>query len=166
PKIFAKTNIHGAPPVGMLCLVAGDLLLILTGLVNTSGLITMLLAGSCFWIASYIITHINVLALRRRYPETDRNKKLMFWGIPQILGMIGSVFMVWNIAEGDARILIYKIFFVMFVILAVFAAMWSKFVLKKPLFAPAPMDEVLALESPETLSQPAVRPELAVKQSH
>ncbi|MDR1330173.1 MAG: APC family permease [Oscillospiraceae bacterium] len=137
PRVFGRTNGRGAPYVGMSLLVVCILIMILTGYVNSGGLINMILAGSCFWLASYILTHLNVLVLRRRYPNAERNKKLMLAGLPQIIGMLGCVYMIWNISSDmDSRVRIYKLFFVLFAALAVFALIWCKAVLKAKPFEP------------------------------
>jgi amino acid transporter len=127
PKFLRTVNRYNSPWVGMILIVAAVITMVLTGYVNTNGLINMLLAGSCFWIASYIFTHLNVLVLRRRYPNAMRNEKLKLLGIPQIIGMIGCVYMIWNISDDmDARMMIYKVFGILFVILAIFAWMWTR----------------------------------------
>jgi len=137
PKFLGKTNKYRSPWVGMLLLVVFIFFMIFSGIVNTSGLIGMLLAGSCFWLASYVLTHLNVLVLRKRYPGAIRNKKLKLWGIPQIIGMIGSVFMIWNISpDMDDRIMIFKIFGVLFVIMALFAFGWVRSAMKAKPFEP------------------------------
>jgi amino acid transporter len=137
PRIFRRTNSYNAPYVGMSLLVLSILTMILSGYVNSSGLINLILASSCFWLASYVLTHLNVLVLRRRYPDAHRNKKLTLWGIPQIIGMIGCVFMIWNISgDMESRMMIYKIFGILFAALSIFAYAWVTIVLKTKMFEP------------------------------
>jgi len=137
PSVFKKINNKNVPVAGMLLVAVVDFLMIITGYVNSNGLVTMILAGSCFWLTSYIMTHINVLLLRKRYPNAPRNKKLILFGIPQILGILGNIYMIWNISSDmDSRIEIYKIFTILFVILACYACIWVKFVMKMELFRP------------------------------
>lgn len=148
PKSFAKTNKRDVPLVGLFVLAIGNAFLIITGLTQTSGLINMLLAASCFWLTSYILVNITVLVLRRRYPNhPGRNKKLMLLGIPQLVGIVGDIYMIWNIAEGDARITIYKIFLVLLAVLIAFSVVWVKFIKKEPMFKPATIDEVEEMNS-------------------
>jgi amino acid transporter len=137
PKFLRTVNRYNSPWVGMIIIVIAVLTMIMTGYVNTNGLIDMLLAGSCFWIASYIFTHLNVLVLRRRYPNAMRNNKLKLLGIPQVIGMIGCVYMIWNISDDmDARVMIYKIFGLLFAALAIFAWMWVRGKMKVYPFKP------------------------------
>jgi amino acid transporter len=121
----------------MLLIVVIVVSMIASGYVNSGGLINMLLAGSCFWLASYILTHINVLVLRRRYPNSQRNKKLTLGGVPQIIGVVGNIYMIWNISpEPDAKKLIFKLFFILFAVLAVYAFVWVGVVRKTKPFEP------------------------------
>jgi amino acid transporter len=137
PSVFRKLNRKNVPWVGMALLAAADVVMIVTGYVNSSGLINLILAGSCFWLTSYILTHINVLVLRKRYPNANRNKKLMFAGIPQIVGIVGNVYMIWNISsDADSRIMIFKVFALLFVLLAAYAFAWVKFIQKAKPFEP------------------------------
>ena len=39
-----------------------------------------------------------MLILRKRNPEYPRKKWLTLGGIPQIIGILGNVYMIWNIS--------------------------------------------------------------------
>jgi amino acid transporter len=137
PAIFGKVNSKNVPWIGMALLVIIDMIMIVTGYVNSSGLINLILAGSCFWLSSYILTHLNVLVLRKRYPNANRNKKLVLAGIPQIVGIVGNIYMIWNISgDMESRLMIYKVFFILFVLLAVYALIWIIGVNKTKPFKP------------------------------
>lgn len=141
PATFTKTNPHNVPWVGMLLLAVLDGVMLISGFVNSNGLINMILAGSCFWLTSYILTHINVLVLRKRYPHADRSKRLMLAGIPQIVGIAGCIYMIWNITgDMEGRVIIYRLFFILLAILAAYAFLWVKFKLKKKPFEPINMN--------------------------
>ena len=143
PDIFQKKNGRGTPVAGLVVMVAAISVNLMTGFATSSGLTNLLLAASCFWLTSYILVNITVLVLRKRYPNAEgRNKKLTLLGIPQIICIVGDVFMIWNIAEGDDRIFIYKIFLVLFAILLVYAFIWVKAVKKVPAFKCATLDEI------------------------
>jgi amino acid transporter len=147
PIVFTRKNRFGAPVVGLFAFSAVVLIEILAEFANSAGLVNVLLAASCFWLTSYIFVSITVLSLRKRYPgHPGRSKRLKLWGLPQIICIIGDVFMIWNIAEGDSRILIYKIFFVILAVLIVYAVVWTKFIKKSPMFKGASLDDVLYSE--------------------
>lgn len=147
PKVFVKKNKNNVPIAGLVLIFGGVLLTLITGFTQSSGLATILMAGTCFWLTSYILVNISVLILRKKYPDMPgRNKKLTLWGIPQILCIVGDIFMIWNVAEGDARILIYKIFFGLLALLVAYAFVWVKVIKKMPLFKTADVN-VLNLKS-------------------
>lgn len=143
PEAFAKKNQHNVPLMGMLFIGIGDAILIISGLTASNTLSTLLLAASCFWLTSYILINTTVLVLRRRYPDhKGRNGQLTFGGIPQILAIVGDVYMILNIAEGAQRIFIYKMYFIILLIMMAYAVIWTKFIKKQPMFVPATLDEV------------------------
>ncbi|KAF5090501.1 hypothetical protein DSECCO2_15640 [anaerobic digester metagenome] len=50
--------------------------------------------------------------------------------------------MIWHIAEGDTRLLVYKIFFGLFAILIAYAVIWVKVIKKISLFETADVHEM------------------------
>ncbi|MDR3248025.1 MAG: APC family permease [Treponema sp.] len=147
PAFFMKKNRFQVPVAGLVMVTASILLLVGTGFTQSSGLVNILLAASCFWLTSYILVSMTVLILRQRYPDhPGRNKKLIFGGIPQILCILGDLFMIWNIAEGPARIFIYQLFLVILGVMIVFSVVWVKFIKKQPLFKGAAIQDVVANE--------------------
>ncbi len=50
--------------------------------------------------------------------------------------------MIWNIAQGDDRIFIYKVFFILLSAMITFAVIWVKVVKKAPAFQCATLDEI------------------------
>jgi amino acid transporter len=143
PSIFARKNSKGTPIAGLAILAAAITINLVTGFTQSSGLTTLLLAASCFWLSAYILVNISVLVLRRRYPDAPgRNKRLMFFGIPQLICIVGNIYMIWNIASGADRIFIYKIFGVLLVIMLAYAVIWIKLVKKASLFACPNMSKI------------------------
>lgn len=143
PVVFAKKNGHQVNIAGLLFLVIGNAIMILTGFTNSETLSTLLLAASCFWLTSYGLINLTVLILRKRYPDLpERNKKLTLLGIPQILAIIGDIYMIINIAEGEERIYIYKIYGIILLAMIVFSVIWVKFVKKQPMFKGVTLEEI------------------------
>ena len=83
--------------------------IIASGLGATEGVSFLLLSGSCFWLLTYCLVHVTVLILRKRNPEYPRKKWLTLGGIPQIIGILGNVYMIWNISTGETRIKIFEL---------------------------------------------------------
>jgi len=159
PAVFNKKNKKGAPVAGLILMVLAISAILVLNLANSSGLTTLLLAASCFWLTSYILVNITVLLLRKRYPDAKgRNKKLIFGGIPQIICIIGDIFMIWNIAEGDTRIFIFKVFFALLFIMTAYAFVWVKVIKKAPAFKCATLEEVNSIKlEDETVGKEALQ---------
>lgn len=153
PAFFKKRSKNGTPVPGLVLMILAISIILITGFANSSGLTTLLLAASCCWLTSYILVNITVLVLRKRYPNAQgRNKKMTLWGIPQIICIIGDIYMIWNIAEGDARIFIYKIFFGLLAVMIAFALIWVKVIKKEPAFRHVSLDEVNGIKLEENKS--------------
>jgi amino acid transporter len=137
PAVFRKTNRFRAPWPGMILLWISVCAMIISGYVKSAGLINLLLAGSCFWLTSYVLIHLSVLVLRRRYPNVKRSKWLTMGGVPQVVGILGCLYMVWNISSDPSdRLLIFKTFGALFALLALYAAAWVGLVKRGRLFKP------------------------------
>ena len=147
PEIFLKKNKRGAYYVGILMIGTIMIVVNATGLSTSDSLAFMILVAIVFWMVSYVIADINVLIFRKRLPKAPRTFKVPFGPVIPILAIIGNIFMIWNI-DGDpaTRNLIFKIDGIIFLILAVYAVLWCKLKLKKPMFQPVPVHEVMAME--------------------
>ncbi len=159
PSVFSKKNKKDTPIAGLAMLAIVIAINLITGFTQSSGLTTLLLAASCFWLSSYILVNISVLVLRKRYPNASgRNKKLTLGGIPQLICIAGNIFMIWNIAAGDTRIFIYKIFGVILMVMFAYAVIWIKIIKKASLFACPDMMEinkVALMKEEQALTEPA-----------
>lgn len=149
PQFFGKTNKYNTPYLGVLIFGAVIMLIEGTGMASTGAISFLILTASVFWMVCYIILHIDVLVLRRRLPKAPRNFRVKGGPVLPLIGIIGTSYMVFHIS-GDAaqRVTIWKLVAVIFLILAVYAVIWIRVKMKKPLFKPVPIHQVLAMESP------------------
>lgn len=148
PSFFMKKNKYGTPYFGLL-LIGGVMILInATGLSNSEQLSFLILTGSVFWIFAYIILHCDVLILRKRTPKAPRTFKLPLGPVIPLIGIIGNAFMIYNIdSDWDIKLRIYKICVIVLAILTVYAGIWVKCVIKRPLFKAYQIKEVMAMEN-------------------
>ena len=119
-----------------------------TGLSTSDSLSFMITIAIVFWMVSYVIQNINVLIFRKRLPKAPRTFKVPFGPLIPIIGVIGNVFMILNI-DGDpsVRAQIFTIDGIIFVLLAIYSVLWCKLKLKKEMFKPIPIHEVMAMEN-------------------
>lgn len=148
PEFFLKKNKKGAYYIGILMIGAIMILVNATGLSTSDSLSFMITLAIVFWMVSYVIANCNVLIFRKRMPKAPRTFKIPFGSVIPMIGIIGNLFMIWNI-DGDpaVRTKIFMIDGLIFIVLAIYAALWCRYKLKKPMFKPIAMHEVMAMEN-------------------
>lgn len=148
PAIFEKRNKKGAPYIGILAVAAVMILINATGLSSADSLSFLILTGCVFWMISYIISNINVIILRKRAPKVPRTFKAPFGILMPLVGIVGNLFMIWNIdGNPETKKSIFLLCGAVFLLLSVYGIFWTKFVMKRKLFQPIPMQEVMAMEN-------------------
>ena len=148
PGVFCRKNKRGAYYVGIL-MIGGIMIFVnATGLSNSSSLSFMILVAMVFWMISYIVQDINVLIFRKQFPRMPRTFRVPGGPIIPILAIIGNAFMIFHI-DGDpaVRNSIFRIDGICFIILALYAVLWCRLVLKRPLFKHYEMKDVMAMEN-------------------
>ena len=148
PHAFARENRCGAPWVAIL-FVSG-LIAVFAYLSDGSpdAISFLILVGSVFWMTSYIFTHLDLIVLRRRMPNAPRAFKVPGGIVLPIIGIIGTVFMILNIASDPVeRNLIWLIAGAVFLLLSVYAIAWIKLKMRMPVLKPVPIPQVLAMEN-------------------
>ncbi len=148
PSFFMKRNSKGTPYIGLLIVSALMIIINAAGLSTSDELTFLILTGCTFWILSYIVLHCDVLILRKRLPKAPRTFKLPLGPVIPVIGIIGNAFMIYNIdPDPDVKRKIYTIFLGVLAFLSVYAVIWIKAVMKRPVFKPFQIKEVMAMES-------------------
>jgi amino acid transporter len=107
---------------------------------DSAAISLLLLAAALAWLLAYIIVHIDVIALRRRYPQLARPFRSPFYPWPQVIGILGMVFAIINVSPApEMTVSIFSSAGVVLGVISVIAAIWVKFVMRKPLFTPEPL---------------------------
>lgn len=148
PQIFAKTNKKGVPYVGVI--FVSLFIFIFAALSNDSSdaISFLILAGSVFWMISYILAHIDVLILRKRLPKAPRSFKTPGGILLPVIGIIGTVYMILNIStDPQERLAIWMVTGGTFLVLAIYSFLWIKFKMKMPVFKSVPVEKVMAMEN-------------------
>lgn len=109
---------------------------------NTSAILNILVLSACTtWIISYIIAQLDVLILRKKYPDLNRPFKAPFYPYLQIIGIISCVYMIATIhPDPSVQSKIYLIAGGFMAGILIFAFTWLK-VKKIPLFQPTSLEE-------------------------
>ena len=129
---------------------------------NITIITTLLSAASVTWLFSYIIAQVDVLILRKRYPNIERPFKVPLSPILPIIGIIACVYMIIAITPNwSQKLAIYGISGSMMLAICLYAFFWLKYK-NLPMFKPLTIEElkqensVVEEESLEFL--PAIEP--------
>lgn len=148
PHIFAKTNKHGMPWFGQVFVSVS--IFIFAALSNNSAdaINFLILAGSVFWMISYILAHIDVLVFRKRLPKVPRSFKVPGGPVIPIIGIVGTTLMVLGISSDPVeRMKIWLLTGVTFVVLGIYAFFWIKYRMKMKVFKSVPIEKVMAMDN-------------------
>lgn len=145
PQFKLLSKRHNTPWVAVLfvSLITGAPVLLMGNDPATIGL--LLLAAAIAWLLAYIICHLDVIALRRRYPLLARPFKTPFYPLTQLVGIAGmlvSIYYVSPTPEMTAAIFGYA--GAVLGLVSLIAILWIKLVMRKPLFRPEPLESALA----------------------
>ena len=98
PKIFAKTNKHKVPWFGQVFVSTSIFIFAYVSDSSADMISFLILAGSVFWMVSYILAHVDVIVFRKRLPKAPRSFKIPGGIIIPVIGIIGTVYMILNIS--------------------------------------------------------------------
>ncbi|SHH72788.1 APC family permease [Clostridium grantii] len=147
PKIFTKTNKYDIPYVAVVLIGVVFIITLSTGISTAEQLVLYILTGAVFWMVAYIVAHLDVLVLRKKYPNHKRGFQIKLFGLPQIIGILGMIYMIVNVSpDPEMKVQILKSVGVWFVILTVYGVIWIKKVMKKNLFETVSIEEVLEMD--------------------
>lgn len=150
PKVF--TYIHPKFRTPWVGIITVFFLLCIPFLLSISmDLIATLILCSCVtWLISYIIAQVNVMILRKKYPDIHRPFKTPFYPLPQIIGILATVYMIVTIhPEPEMKMQIFSISGSFLLAIVIYAWLWLSYK-KQPLFTPVPLEQIkgdLELES-------------------
>lgn len=148
PRVFAKTNKRGVPYFGVIFVSVFIFVFAVLSNNSSDAISFLILAGSVFWMISYILAHIDVLILRKRLPKAPRSFKVPCGPLFPLIGIAGTVYMILNIStDPKERIAIWLLTGGTFLVLAIYSFFWIRFKMKMPVFKSVPMEKVLAMEN-------------------
>lgn len=110
---------------------------------------TLILASCVTWLLSYVIAQINVIILRRRYPNIKRPFRTPLFPIPQIIGIAACLYMILTIhPETEMKLRIYAISGGFMLLIVTYAICWLRYK-RIPLFRPIPLEQLYGLSTTE-----------------
>jgi amino acid transporter len=143
PSLFARLHSRWGTPWAGILFIAGIIGIPLVLLANKKDLILLLLlSAATFWLVAYMVAHLVVILLRRKYPDHQRPFKTPLYPIPQILGIFGMGYAIWyNSPSPEVSRQVYLNSAMIFTAISIYAFLWVKYKMKKGLFEAEPIDE-------------------------
>lgn len=149
PAIFQKKNKHGAPYFVILMLGIITIIIEASGISTGEQVSFLTLTCSLFWMLSYIVSHINVIVLRKKMKHVPRSFKTPLFPLMQVVGIGVTVYMMYNIStDPTKRLHIYLLCLALFIGLFIYAFFWVKYKMKMPLLKSVGVHQVMAMENP------------------
>ena len=148
PKIFAKTNKHKVPWFGQVFVTVSIFIFAYVSDSSADMISFLILAGSVFWMVSYILAHVDVIVFRKRLPRAPRNFKVPCGILFPIIGIVGTIYMILNIStDPQERLMLWLLTGCSFLILGIYSAIWIKVKMKMKVFKSVPLENVMAMEN-------------------
>ena len=148
PKIFAKTNKHKVPWFGQVFVSVSIFIFAYVSDSSADMISFLILAGSVFWMVSYILAHVDVIVFRKRLPRAPRNFKVPCGLLFPIIGIVGTIYMILNIStDPQERLMLWLLTGCSFLILGIYSAIWIKVKMKMKIFKSVPLEKVMAMEN-------------------
>lgn len=145
PAIFMKVHPKTQTPwVGILFVA----LLIMIPMVLLRSqediILTLMISAATCWLVAYVIAHIDLMVLRKRYPSFKRPFKSPWYPLPQILGIIGMVYMILNNSPSpEMTVQVYVNSGIIVLLAGIYAGGWVTYRMKKGWFEPEPIEKAL-----------------------
>lgn len=133
PAIFGRLHPRWNSPwpgiIFVFLLVCGPLVLLAEA---KDIILLMLISAATYWLVAYMVAHVNVMILRKRYPDYPRPFSTPLYPLPQLLGILGMGFAIWkNSPSPDISRQVYLNSAIMFIVISAYAYFWVKHKMKK-----------------------------------
>ena len=131
--MLKAVNRYNTPWVGIVMMALFTSIPFVT--LDIDSLIVLVIAATTSYLLAYIISHIDVIVLRRRFPNLKRPYKTPFYPIPQIVGIVSMLYVIINNSPApEMTQMVFTIAGSMLAVVAIIGALWVKFYMKKGLF--------------------------------
>ena len=111
---------------------------------SQDAIILLMISAATVWLLVYLIAHVNLIVLRRKYPQYHRPYLSPFYPIPQILGIISMIYLIINNSPTPEMTKdVYLNVGLIVAVTAVYAGFWIRFKMKKEFFKGEPLDNVV-----------------------
>lgn len=136
---------YRTPYVGIICISLSMLAVLVSGLAGIETIVIYIMAAAFSWLLAYIIAHLDVIILRVRQGGVARPYKSQLFPVPQVLGIVGMGYMMFNIfPDPVTKAEIFKYAFYFIGAAVVYAVVWIKLVMGRGLFETRSIQEAMS----------------------
>lgn len=106
--------------------------------------ILLMISCAAIFLLVYIMAHVDLIILRKKYPEFRRSYRSPFYPVIQIISIIGMIYLIINNSPSPEMTKDVYLNAGLFVgIVAIYAIFWIKYKMKKKFFKAEPIDKIL-----------------------
>ncbi|MBV5284432.1 MAG: APC family permease [Paludibacter sp.] len=145
PPIFMRLHSKWRTPwIGILVVATIITIAILLFKKSTDGLLMLVISGASCYLLAYIITHIDLMVLRKKYPNYPRSYISPWFPFVQIIGILGMTYaFINNSPSPELRFNVFTNVAIFIGVTAVFAFFWVRYKMKKGLFEPEAIEQAI-----------------------
>ena len=105
----------------------------------------MVLSAATLWVLAYIVAHINVIILRKKYPSFHRLFKTPLYPLPQIICIAEMSYILLHVSPSpDMAATVYINAGLIFFAILIYSFFWVRYKMKKRFFEGEPIDKAIA----------------------
>lgn len=142
PKAFSYLHPTTRTPwVGIFTVIGLTMIVLVYAFTNNANIdfvMFMISVASGTWLMSYIITQLDVIVMRYKYPKQFRPFKTPLYPLPQIIGIIACIYMIYTLYV-DPKVVTVSV--VVIAIILLFGIIYLKST-GQALFKPVPLEKV------------------------
>lgn len=145
PSIFMKLHSkYRTPWFGILILATLVTIAFLLFRSNQDALLILVISGASCYLLAYIIAHVDLIVLRKKYPNYPRPFKAPWIPMLQIIGIAGMIYaFITNSPTPELRFKVYIIVAIFIAVTGGFAFYWVKYKMKTGLFEPETIEQAI-----------------------
>lgn len=144
PRIFGSVHpTLKTPWFGLLFPSACATLLYIVFKNSQDAVILMMISAATVWLLVYLVAHLNLIVLRKRYPHYSRPYRSPFYPIPQMIGIISMIYLIiHNSPTPEMTKDVYLNVGLIVGLTALYAGFWIKFRMNKDFFKGEPIENI------------------------
>ena len=112
-------------------------------MIDHNVVILLMISSAAVWLLVYIMAHIDLIILRKKYPQFHRPYQSPLFPVFQIMGIVAMIYLIINNSPSPEMTKSVYLNAGLFVgITALYAILWIKFKMQKEFFQTEPIENI------------------------